>query len=185
MDTFKTKYDRRVKATGREDFYRFTAEKLTVPEDVKKRYKSSGAALFAYLRSELNAIARSYPGIVISSVYFGQYGVSGIVAYSAVINYARGLGLLTVCDENVLVTADNAECVRLAYLAEPDGTDRSETGGIPLEEHGFNADAVSVAPGSEKNGLERLAKAAEESGRDLMLPDGAGRLKGILSGVSA
>ena len=47
MDTFKTKYDRRVKATGREDFYRFTAEKLTVPEDVKKRYKSSGAALFA------------------------------------------------------------------------------------------------------------------------------------------
>ena len=181
MDTFKTKYDRRVKAVGREEFYRFDSKKLTVPEDVKKRYKSSGAALFAYLRSELDVIARKYPGIVISSVYFGQYGVSGIVAYSAVINYARGLGLLTVCDENVLVTADNAECVRLAYLAEPDGTDRSETGGIPLEEHGFNTDALVVSPESEKKALERLQKAASEAGREVMVPDGSGGLKGLVS----
>ena len=184
MDSFKVRYDRRVKAVGREDFYRFSSDKLTVPEAIKKQYQRSGAALFAFLRTELDAISRKYPGIVLSGVYFGQYGVSGIVAYSAVINYARGLGLLTVCDENKRVTADNADFARLAYLARPDGADRSETGNIPLEEHGFNADAVTVAPDSEKNGLERLTEAAKTAGRDLMLPDESGRLKGVLSGVS-
>ena len=82
----------------------------------------------------------------------------------------------------IRVTEDNAIFAALAYLTPATGSDLSETHRIPLEEHGFNADALAVSSESEKNALERLLKAASGTGREVMVPDGKNGLKGLVSG---
>ena len=182
LESFKQRFDAAAKAAGSRELYVPGPEIVDVPEDVRARYKSSGAAVFAWGKALLDSAAPKHPGVLLSSIYFGQYGVSGTVAFSALVNYARGLGMLVICDEGIRVTEDNAIFAALAYLTPATGSDLSETHRIPLEEHGFNADALAVSSESEKNALERLLKAASGTGREVMVPDGKNGLKGLVSG---
>lgn len=175
MESFEVRFLNRKKFVNSGKMYRIGAKELTVPDEVMARFKSAGAALFAHLKTEIDRIAPDHPGIVISSVYFGQYGVSGFVAFSAAINYARSCGLLVVCDDRVFVTADNADFVRLAYLAAPNGEDKSDTGVLPISDHGFDVDALTVSPDSEREGLELLKEAALAAGKEIIVP-GAGQI---------
>ena len=184
MNSFKDRFEARAKALGSEEIYDPGAKIVDVPQNVREKYKSAGAAAFAWGRALIDSAKTKYAGIVLSSIWFGQYGVSGTVAFSALINYARGAGMIVICDERLTVTEDNAKYAALAFLTDPAGSDLSETGQMPIEEHGFNVDAVTVSAESSKNGLEMLCKAASDAGREIMTPDTNGALKGILSGLS-
>ena len=182
MESFAQRFEAAAKAAGSRTLYAPGPEIVDVPEDVRRKYKSSGAAVFAWGKALLDAAAPKHPAVLLSGIYFGQYGVSGTVAFSALAGYARGLGMLVICDEGIRITEANAVFAALAYLTPPTGTDLSETHRIPLEEHGFNADALVVSPESEKNALERLCKAASEAGREVMVPEGKDGFKGLVSG---
>lgn len=182
MESFKQRFDAAAKAAGSRELYVPGPEIIDVPEDVRRKYKSSGAAVFVWGKALLDSAAPKHPAVVLSSIYFGQYGVSGTVAFSALVDHARGLGMLVICDEGIRITEDNAVFAALAFLTPPTGNDLSETHRIPLEEHGFNTDALVVSPESEKKALERLQKAASETGREVMVPDGSGGLTGLVSG---
>ena len=182
MESFKQRFEAAAKAAGSRELYAPGPEIVDVPEDVRRKYKSSGAAVFAWGKALLDAAAPKHPAVLLSSIYFGQYGVSGTVAFSALVGYARSLGMLVICDEGIRVTEDNAVFAALAYLTPPTGNDLSETHRIPLEEHGFNADALVVGPESEKKALERLLEAASAAGREVMVPETGSGLKGLVSG---
>lgn len=183
METFKERFEKRAKALGTREIYVPGAELVDLPPEIRKKYKSGGAAVFAHGKKLIDAAEKKYPAVALNSVYFLKYGVSGIIGYSAVITYSQNVGMLVICDERLTITEDNADYAVNGYLKAPTGEDLSETGQIPLEEHGFNVDAITVSPGSSKKGLQRLSEAALASGREIMTPGENGVLKGILSGL--
>ncbi len=184
MRSFSERFADRVKETGGGEIFMPGARIVSVPDETRGRFRSSGAAIFAHGKTLLDGASKKSAAAVLSGVYFGQYGVGGTVAYSALIEYARGAGMLVICDDRVWVTEENADFVIKAYLTSPSGGDLSETHQIPFEEHGYNADAVTVSAGSDKNGLDRLLKAAADSGREVMTCGADGRLRGLLSDMT-
>ncbi|MBO4325816.1 MAG: hypothetical protein J5950_00915 [Clostridia bacterium] len=183
MTSFKVRFEKRAEALGTRKVYVPGAAVVDVPANVRDKFKSAGAAVFAYGRALIDDAAGNYAAIVLESIYFMQYGVSGAVSFSALVSYARNAGMLVICDERLAVKEANASYAALAFLTDPTGKDLSETGRIPLEEHGFNADALTVSAECSEKGLERLSEAASASGREIMTVGPNGVLKGILSGL--
>jgi len=171
---FFDKLDARAKVCGSRVFKRLSCSPDTLPAELREKYRSTGAALFAYLKAEIDVCSGKYPGIVLSLLDFEQFGTSGVLAFSAAASYARGLGLLVVSDDCRYVTAANVQALVRAYFSSPDGQDRSETHRIPLEEHGYNTDALSVSPLSDKAALDALSASAATVGRQVFI--GAGPL---------
>ena len=140
-----------------------------IPEETKQQYKSSGAIIYLINKEHLNRVDRDeYQGIKLSMSEYLQFGVGGIVAYSATVKYARDLGFLVLSDDKICVRADNVQAYIKAYFCEGDSVDRSETHRIPFEEHGFNVDAVTAGSDSDPEALETLRKEARKLGREVL-----------------
>ena len=171
--SFFEKLDILAKECGTSAFRYIGCTPETLPAGLREQYRSTGAALFVYIKSEISACFGKYPGIVMRLLDFEQFGTGGIIAYSAAVSYARENRLLVVSDDCRYVTADNVRALISTYFTNPDKIDRSETHRIPLEEHGYNTDGLSVSPLSDKAALDQLNTSALTAGRQIFIGAGA------------
>lgn len=139
-------------------------EKL--PDELRKQYKSIGAALFVYNKGILDALHSRAVAVLLDVSAFEAYGISGIVSLKSTIDYAKSLGLLTVALTDKPVRPDKIRVNFRGFVApvQPGLPEDS-----PLREGGFDADAMTVClPVGEKESV-LLAGELERYGAGLLI----------------
>ena len=143
--------------------------------------KGAAAAVFAFNKKLVDAVADVVPAVKVQIAYYEMYGVDGMRAFADTLSYAKEKGLAVITDAKRNDIGATAECYAKAYLGE------TQTGSGALR--AFDSDFLTVngylgsdgikpflgkAPNGEK-GIFVLVKTSNKSSgelQDLKLENG-------------
>lgn len=139
-------------------------EKL--PDQLRRQYKSIGAALFVYNKGILDALHTRAAAVFLDVSAFEAYGISGIVSLKSTIDYAKSLGLLVITVTEKSVRPDKIKANFRGFVAPvPSGLPEDS----PLREGGFDADAMTVCLPIDEKGSVLLAGELDRYGAGLLI----------------
>ncbi len=136
-----------------------------IPECIKSKYKSKGAAIFAFNKAIIDSVYDLIPAVKPQLAYYEQYGVNGIISFKATVDYARQKGLLVIADGKRNDIGSTSEAYAKAYLSEGDKT--IEEG--PLKEGAFECDALTVNPYLGEDGVKPFIQKCNENGTGIFI----------------
>lgn len=139
---------------------RLAPEKKDIPEFISQRFESVGAVLYAYCKGIIDSICETVPCVILPIYIYEAYGVGGMVAMDAISKYAASKGLLVIIDGTFGGTKDAVTGHVKAYLG-------GELQGAA--EGGFYADAVTLSPYSDADGIKETAAFCMEKGKGLFV----------------
>lgn len=92
-----------------------------LPKQVKEKYKSCGAAFFAFYKVLLDSVNADSTAVLFDVPSFEAYGIEGYVLLKAVSDYSQNLGMVTIADASRTVK-NAAEVTKLAkaWLSDND-----------------------------------------------------------------
>ena len=135
-------------------------KKEDIPEFISQRFESVGAVLYAYCKGIIDSICDTVPGVILPIYIYEAYGVGGMVAMDAISKYAASKGMLVIVDGSFGGTKDAVMGHVKAYLG-------GELQGAA--EGGFYADAVTLSPYSDADGIKDAAAFCMEKGKGLFV----------------
>ena len=92
-----------------------------LPKQVKEKYKSCGAAFFAFYKVLLDSVNADSTAVLFDVPSFEAYGIEGYVLLKALSDYSQNLGMVTIADASRAVK-NAAEISKLAkaWLSDND-----------------------------------------------------------------
>lgn len=135
-----------------------------IPAFLREKYQSVGAALFAFNKGLIDALADVVPAVKPQLAYYEMYGISGLVAFQSTVDYARSKGLLVIADGKRNDIGTTSDAYAKAYLTPAPKTSDSAS---PLREGAFDADALTVNPYLGEDGIQPFTKACAEHGKGI------------------
>jgi orotidine-5'-phosphate decarboxylase len=119
-------------------------------------------ALEAFGSVVLDVVAPLVPAVKFQAAFYEAHGPEGMTALFALVQKARGLGLVTILDGKRNDIGSTAEAYAGAYLGAV-----SQGGGEPEEV--WAADALTVNPYLGSDGIAPFVTAAQERGRGIFV----------------
>jgi len=133
----------------------------SLPPEIRERFgvgvAASAAALEAFGREVIDAVADTAAAVKAQAAYFERWGGAGIDALARVLAAARDAGLIAIADIKRGDIGSTAEAYADAYLGETPGT------------VGPHADAVTVAPLLGSDSIRPFLDRAREGGRGVFV----------------
>jgi len=140
-----------------------------IPEWLKARvydydnpFEGIGAALAAFNKMIIDAVADVVPAVKPQTAYYEQYGSAGLKALEETIRYARGKGLLVIVDAKRNDIGSTAEAYASGYL----GAVATARGALPSS---LNADFLTVNPYLGSDGLEPFLQACKQYSKGMFI----------------
>ncbi len=135
-----------------------------IPAFIREKYKSAGAAIFAFNKGLIDALYDVVPAVKPQLAYYEMYGITGLVAFQSTVDYARSKGLLVIADGKRNDIGSTSEAYAKAYLAPaPEQADPVS----PLREGAFDADALTVNPYLGEDGIRPFTAACASYGKGI------------------
>ncbi len=119
-----------------------------------------GAAITAFHRSVIAAVAPLVPAVKLQIAFYEQYGLPGLRAFAETIDVARTAGLLVIADVKRNDIGATAEAYASAFLGR-------EGSGPP--ESGFGVDCVTVSPFLGRDSLLPFVDRCGANGRGMFV----------------
>lgn len=127
-----------------------------LPQWVKEEHAGHATeAILAYNKLVIDAVFDIVPAVKPQSAYYELYGVKGLGALIATIDYAKAKGLLVILDVKRGDIGSTSKAYAKAYL---DGQDS-----------GINADALTLNPYLGKDSMEPFCELAVKNGKGLFI----------------
>lgn len=135
-----------------------------MPDFLRERFESPGAAIYAFNKGIIDAIFDAVPAVVLPVPLYEAYGIGGLVAMDASARYAASRGMTVILDGAFGGSREAVEASLEAYLStEPEN-------GAPSAGSGrFFADAVTVSPYSDSEAVKAAAAFCMEHGKGIFL----------------
>lgn len=139
-----------------------TGEKL--PSFLRERFESPGAAVYAFNKGIIDAVCDIVPAVVFPVPLYEAYGVGGMVAMDASARYAAMKNMTVILDGAFGGSKEALNAYMEAYLSTEPGSGVSSAGnGL------FFADAVTVSPYSDSEGIKAAAAFCMEHGKGFFI----------------
>ncbi|NLN05483.1 MAG: orotidine-5'-phosphate decarboxylase [Clostridiaceae bacterium] len=129
-----------------------------IPQGVKDKFKSKGAAIFAFNKAIIDAIHDVVVCVKPQLAYYEQYGINGLIAFKATVEYARQKGLLVIADGKRNDIGSTSLAYAKAYLSKGDVTDLA-----------FDCDALTVNPYLGWNGIQPFVEMCKQNGKGIFI----------------
>lgn len=126
-----------------------------IPAFLKDRFESTGALLYAYCKGIIDAICDIVPAVVIPTYIYEAFGIGGLVGMDAVAKYAASKEMVVIND----VCKGGTKDAVLGYVSAYSG----------LSEESFFADALTLSPYSDAEGIKEAAAYCTEQGKGLFI----------------
>ncbi|MBQ3848096.1 MAG: hypothetical protein II748_04520 [Clostridia bacterium] len=122
-----------------------------IPDELKERFKSSGAVLFVFNKAIIDAVSDIVPAVCLDFQKYLKYGIGGVVSLRSTIDYAKKKGLTVIVDTGTdcclkesysnggYSENEGFEDIASSFLKAP-GEDLPEQ----LRDGAFDADGVTV-----------------------------------------
>lgn len=123
----------------------------SIPGKIKSEFKSSGAALFKFNKSIIDAVCDVVVAVKPQLAYYEQYGVNGMIAFKATVEYAQKKGLLVIADGKRNDIGSTSKAYANAFLAKSNIMDGS-----------FECDALTVNPYLGWDGIKPFVEVCNE-----------------------
>ncbi|HPZ51860.1 MAG TPA: orotidine-5'-phosphate decarboxylase [Clostridia bacterium] len=130
----------------------------SIPEGVKVRFKSKGAAIFAFNKAIIDAIHDVVVCVKPQLAYYEQYGINGLIAFKATVEYARKKGLLVIADGKRNDIGSTSLAYAKAYLSKGDASDLA-----------FDCDALTVNPYLGWNGIQPFVEMCKQNSKGIFI----------------
>ncbi len=138
-----------------------------IPDCIKKKYKSVGSALFAFNKGLIDALYDVVPAVKPQLAYYEMYGIAGLIAFKATVDYAKSKGMIVIADGKRNDIGTTSEAYAKAYLETLETESIVEDANMPIKEGAFDCDALTVNPYLGADGILPFVKLCEANGRGI------------------
>lgn len=159
----------RCKTTGSHVAVELAPSIENIPEFITQRFESVGAVLYAYCKGIIDGIADFVPGIILPIYMYEAYGIGGMVAMDAVAKYAASKGLVVIADGGFGGSKEAVMGYVKAYLGGASENIDGEKLNRQAGEGCFFADAVTLSPYSDAEGIKEAAAFCMEHGKGIFV----------------
>lgn len=115
-----------------------------LPQQVREKYKSAGAALFVYNKALLDGVKNHAAAVLLDTQAFEVYGLGGMVCLKSTIDYAKSLGMIVIAlTDKSGGSQSSIKAAAKAWIAPVDPKLPEDS---PLREGAFDCDAMTYNP---------------------------------------
>lgn len=129
-----------------------------IPQSIRERFKSKGAAIFAFNKAIIDAIHDVVVCVKPQLAYYEQYGINGLIAFKATVEYAHQKGLLVIADGKRNDIGSTSQAYAKAFLSKGDVSDLA-----------FDCDALTVNPYLGWDGIRPFVDMCKDNGKGLFI----------------
>ncbi len=176
--TFKQLIDNRIKELRSKAAITLSPSWGELPQQVREKYKSVGAALFVYNKALLDGVKDTAVAVLLDVQAFEVYGLGGMVCLKSTIDYAKSLGIIVIALTDK--TGNSQAQIKAAARSWIAPIDPNLPEDSPLREGAFDCDAMTYNPValSGKN-AGYVAVETERAGAGVLMDCYGDFLKGI------